>query len=259
MDANKIRVLFNNQPKDIVFPLEQVWDFGGAQEAIEQYETTIVDKILNKDDDFEVTRFDHAIYDQTKTSLNYEFYLNNPIDTTPTWLNSYIPKFSVNQIYYYQRKFSKSFWKIDYYDSPTTLTQKIYLTTILPVSQGYMTPAVLSNTTPVQIRRPKYTLDYIGDKEGFFIYWLKKRNFLNVDTFYMTAKFFNADNGTFIKMMNRQQNSSNPFDFPPEDYFYYKVKLDYPTQTFEVFNHPNGNRVGTVSAPIKWYEYVNPQ
>jgi hypothetical protein len=130
MDANKIRVLFNNQPKDIVFPLEQVWDFGGAQEAIEQYETTIVDKILNKDDDFEVTRFDHAIYDQTKTSLNYEFYLNNPIATTPTWLNSYIPKFSVNQIYYYQRKFSKSFWKIDYYDSPTTLTQKIYLTTI---------------------------------------------------------------------------------------------------------------------------------
>jgi hypothetical protein len=102
-------------------------------------------------------------------------------------------------------------------------------------------------------------LDYIGDKEGFFIYWLKKRDFLNVDTFYMTAKFFNADNGTFIKMMNRQQNSSNPFDFPPEDYFYYKVKLDYPTQTFEVFNHPNGNRVGTVSAPIKWYEYVNPQ
>jgi hypothetical protein len=100
MDANKIRVLFNNQEKDIVIPLEQVWDFGGAQEAIEQYETTIVDKILNKDDDFEVTRFDHAIYDLTKTSLNYEFYLNNSIATSPTWVNSYSPKFTTNQMYY---------------------------------------------------------------------------------------------------------------------------------------------------------------
>ena len=258
MDANKIRVLFNNQEKDIVIPLEQVWDFGGAQEAIEQYETTIVDKILNKDDDFEVTRFDHAIYDLTKTSLNYEFYLNNSIATSPTWVNSYSPKFTTNQMYYYQRKFSKSFWKLDFYDSPTTRTQKIYVTTILPVSQGYLTPEVLANSTTVQIRKPKYTLDYIGDKEGFFIYWLKKRNFLNIDTFYMTAKFFNANNGQFIKMMNQKQKASNPHDFPPDDYFYYKVKLDYPTQTFEVFNHPNGNRVGTVSSPIKWYEYVNP-
>jgi hypothetical protein len=150
MDANKIRVLFNNQPKDIVFPLEQVWDFGGAQEAIEQYETTIVDKILNKDDDFEVTRFDHAIYDQTKTSLNYEFYLNNPIATTPTWLNSYIPKFSVNQIYYYQRKFSKSFWKIDYYDSPTTLTQKnLFNDNIARVSRIYDTCGIIQyNASP---------------------------------------------------------------------------------------------------------------
>ena len=123
-------------------------------------------------------------------------------------------------MYYYQRKFAKSFWKLDFYDSPTTRTQKIYVTTILPVSQGYLTPAVLTNSTTVQIRKPKYTLDYIGDKEGFFIYWLKKRNFLNIDTFYMTAKFFNADNGQFIKMMNQKQKASNPYDFPPDDYFY---------------------------------------
>ena len=70
MDANKIRVVFDNQPKDIVLPLEQIWDFGGTQEAIEEYETSIIEKILNKGDDFEVTRFDHKVYDNTKTSLN---------------------------------------------------------------------------------------------------------------------------------------------------------------------------------------------
>jgi hypothetical protein len=48
------------------------------------------------------------------------------------------------------------------------------------------------------------------------------------------------------------------YDFPPESYFYYKVDLDYLTQTYQVFNYPTGNRVGTVSNPIKWYEYTNP-
>ncbi|NBU81118.1 MAG: hypothetical protein EBS55_05680, partial [Flavobacteriaceae bacterium] len=47
MDANKIRVVFDNQAKDIVLPLEQIWDFGGNQDAIEQYETSIIEKILN--------------------------------------------------------------------------------------------------------------------------------------------------------------------------------------------------------------------
>ena len=62
MDANKIRVLFNNQEKDIVIPLEQVWDFGGAQEAIEQYETTIVDKTwaYKKDNEGNVIVLHHS-------------------------------------------------------------------------------------------------------------------------------------------------------------------------------------------------------
>ena len=259
MDANKIRVVFNNQEKDLVIPLEQIWDFGGTQDAIEEYEVSVIEKILNKDEDYEVTRFDHQVYDNTKTSINYEFYFNQANATNPVWINSYLPKFTPNQIYYYEKPFENSFWKLDLYDSPTTRTQKAYVTIILPVQQGYITPAVLNNTTTVQIKKPKYTLDYLGDKEGFFIYWLKKRNFLNINTFYMTAKFFDARTGQFIKMMKTKQSDlGGPTSFPPEEYFYYKVDLDYVTQTYQVFDFPTGNRVGTLTNPIKWYEYVNP-
>lgn len=259
MDANKIRVVFDNQPKDIVLPLEQIWDFAGNQLAIEQYETSIIDEILNKGDDFEVTRFEHATYDNTKTSINYEFYFNQSSVNNPVWINSYLPRFTTNQVYYYQTPFERSFWKLDLYDSPSTRTQKAYVTIILPVQQGFITPAVLNNTTAVSIKKPKYSLDYIGDKEGFFIYWLKKRNFLNINTFYMTAKFFDANVGQFIKMMKAPQSSlGGPTSFPPEEYFYYKVDLDYDNQKYTVYDYPNGNRVGTPTSPIKWYEYVNP-
>jgi hypothetical protein len=123
--------------------------------------------------------------------------------------------------------------------------------------------------TLVNIKKPKFVLDYVGDKEGFFIYWLKKRTFLDVSTFYMSAKFYNAKTGKFTKMMTgRGTNPSdqtngpqvylpdNKYAFDSTQYFYYTVKLDYPTQTYQVFN-TYGQRMGT-NIPIKWYEYVNP-
>jgi hypothetical protein len=78
----------------------------------------------------------------------------------------------------------------------------------------------------------------------------------------MSAKFFNGNTGQFIRMLNRPQyqltNTSNPFSFSQEDYFYYRVNLDYTTQKYEVYKFPNIVRVGIETEPIKWYEYVNP-
>lgn len=261
MAVNNYQINFRNQTDvGIPIPIEQIWDFQGQQQAIEQYELSVLEEIINKDEDFEVTRFDHKRYANTETSLNYEFYLWNP-NITPNgdYENSYTPKFDVNEIYYYQSQFTKSFWKLDLYSSPNTKDQQAYVTIILPVQQGFLQTANLNGTTSVEIRKPKYRLDYIGDKEGFFIYWLKKRDFINIDEFYMTAKFFDGSVGQFVKMMNRPQNTiSNPTDFPPEEYFYYRVKLDYPSQQFEIFEYPTSILSGTKTNPIKWYEYVNP-
>ena len=97
-----------------------------------------------------------------------------------------------------------------------------------------------------------------ADKEGFFIYWLRNTDFLNISTFYMTCKFFDAKTGEFIKFMNRPQSSTlgSVFGFNPDDYFYYKVNLNYTNKTYRVFDYNNG-RIGTTSS-IKWYQYVNP-
>jgi hypothetical protein len=261
MGVNNIRVEIRNQGGvDLQIPIEQVWDFQGQQQAIETYEESIISEILNKDEDFEVTRFEHKEYDTNKSSLNYEFYLwDTTSSPSGSYSNSYTPKFTVNQIYYYQTPFTKSFWKLDLYTSPFNRDQQAYITIILPVQQGFLETQNLNGTTQVEIKKPKYSLDYIGDKEGFFIYWLKKRDFINVDEFYMTAKFFDGSTGQFVKMMNRPQNTvSNQTDFPPDEYFYYRVKLDYPNQKYEMFEFPVSVLAGTTTNPIKWYEYVNP-
>jgi len=104
-------------------------------------------------------------------------------------------------------------------------------------------------------------LDYIGDKEGYFMYWLKGREYIDVNTFYMSAKFFNAKLGQFVRMTNRPQSEiSEKFKFNKSEYFYYKVDLDVNNYEYQVFEgYGLGNRVGQLTNGIKWYEYVNPQ
>ena len=119
----------------------------------------------------------------------------------------------------------------------------------------------LMQTTNVLIRKPKFILNYVGDKEGFFVYWLKKRTFLDVSRFYMSAKFFDAKTGQFVRMMNRPQSSilGNKYNFSQSEYFYYRLDLDYEKRTYQVFDTFNiqPQRVGGLT-PIKWYEYINP-
>ena len=94
------------------------------------------------------------------------------------------------------------------------------------------------------------------------MYWLRDKEFYNIDTFYMTAKFFDAKLGQFIRLMNTGQFSSpikagNWWRFKDEDYFYNKVVLNYDNKTYQVFDI-NDQRIGTENNPIKMYEYINP-
>ena len=187
------------------------------------------------------------------------FHSGTSISTPSSWVQSYLaPGFTVPDVYYYRNNFSNSYFKLDFYDSPDEKRQVNYLTAIIPTQQGFKAPALLPRAM-VDIRYPKFKLDYVGDKEGFFIYWLKKRNFLDITTFYMSAKFYNAKTGFFIRMMNQPQSAlpNSPYTFNTPTYFYYTMKLDYPTQTYQIFA-PNGNRVGDSNNPINWYQFVNP-
>ena len=80
----------------------------------------------------------------------------------------------------------------------------------------------------------------------------------------MSAKFFNANTGQFVRMMNRSQGSSqiqsSKFTFNEEKYFFYKVVMDYSDFTYQIFDIAGSSptRVGKTSAPINWYEYRNP-
>ena len=268
MAVNNYRIILSgSSSKEITIPIELDWDFAGQDQSIEKYEEDVVKEVIGSGYDFELNRFPHDIDTITKKSeINYEFYFysGGPINSLTSWNNSYISQgFLTKEIYYFTNDFTKSFFKLDFYDTVDDKRQTNYISVIIPTQQGYKTNVLLNNK-PVLIKTPKFTLDYVGDKEGFFIYWLKNLDFLPINTFYMSAKFYNAKTGTFTKMMNKPQSSlpsglENSFD--ATDNFYYRVVFDYVNLVYRVYrfdtNTNTEQRVGTTT-PITWYQYVNP-
>jgi hypothetical protein len=276
MSVNKVTIVPDGTDKQINIPVRLTWDYLGLDMAIDEYETQVIKEVVGVGRDFEVSRFAHepATGTTDNTEINYEFYFysGGSLDDITSWNIDYMSEgFTPQDLYYYNNNFSNSFFKLDFYDTPDEKRQTNYLTIIIPTQQGLKMDTQMQRNV-VSVKKPKFILDYVGDKEGFFIYWLKKREFLDIDTFYMTAKFYNAKTGQFTKMMtgrgtdpldntNGPQSDINPgtnqkYLFDNTQYFYYTVKLDYQKQTYQVFNTFE-QRLGT-NIPIKWFEYVNP-
>ena len=274
MNVNKFQIKQGGVTnKQINIPVQLQWDYLGMDLSIDEYEVKMIEEVIGKGRDFEVSRFAHAPATGTtdNTEVNYEFYFysGGSLNDQSNWRLDYQSEgFTPQEIYYYRNNFANSFFKLDLYDTPDEKKQTNYVTIILPTQQGLTMEAQMQRTL-VNIKKPKFVLDYIGDKDGFFIYWLKKRTFLNIDTFYMSSKFYDAKVGQFKTMMTGRD--SNPLDltngpqynlvgnkyaFDNTQYFYYTVKLNYRTLAYEVLN-TYGQRLGT-NIPIKWYEYVNP-
>jgi hypothetical protein len=269
--VNKFYLKLPTTDQGLEIPIELNWDFLGKQDSVEKYETTIVDQIIGGATDFEISRFSHNEYSGGLTRINYEFnfYGSGSTSVTATtvadtnlWINSYLAEgFNTNEIYYFTNSFTNSFFKLDFYDTDNSKNKTNYFTVILPVQQGLtQTASTSSYLSNVNIKKPYFVLDFVGDKEGFFFYWLTSTDFLDINTFYMSAKFFDAKLGVFVRMMNRPQAIlPNKFVFDNRKYFYNKVILDYQTKTYEIFDGLNPNlRVGTDTDPMRWYEYINP-
>lgn len=268
MNASRVKIVKDDTNKYLNIPINMQWDFMGRDDSISEYEAKAIKEVTGIAPDFEVARFSHNTFPNLDTAIKYEFNFyddSQPItaNTVGNWSSSYLNEgFSTQEVYYYSKPFTKSFFKLDFYDTQDERTQQIYLSIILPVQQGLTQTVVLNNLLPsVEIKKPTMILDSIGaDKEGFYIYWLRSRNFIDISEFYMTAKFFNARLGVFKQMTNIRQDliTPNKFQFNNADYFYYKVNLNYSDKTYEVFSTSTQLRVGDTTSPIIWYEYVNP-
>lgn len=255
MSVNKLRYNVNNPNKSFNLRILNDWEYSNLSDGYEKYEKEVVKDVINLPFDYEVERFsneEYLVLNNKKTEINYSFnFFDNTLNS---FFNSYLKVFDQEEIYYNANSFKNSFFKLDFYDSTITAKQKNYLTIIIPTYQGNFESVLNPNGVSAEIKKPFFTLDFIGDKEGFFIYWLKKKDFIDIDNFFVSAKFFDGKNGGYRRFTNR---IAPPQPFNSEEYFYYKLTLDYQTKTYKVITTFSNSRVGEYNNPIKWFEYIN--
>lgn len=104
------------------------------------------------------------------------------------------------------------------------------------------------------IYRPQFTLDHVGNTEGYYLYWYEDPTLLNINQFFMRVKYFDAATGTYTTFtVNPQSSYANRYTVPNDD-FYVRVDLDYSGKVYELIDIATNNILTTNI----WYEYVNP-
>jgi hypothetical protein len=105
------------------------------------------------------------------------------------------------------------------------------------------------------IYKPQFNLDHVGETEGYYLYWYEDPTLLNINEFYMKAKFFDGARGTYtVFTVYPQSNYGSTKYTVPNDDFYVRVPLNYSNRSYEIIEIITNNVLTT----CPWYEYVNP-
>jgi|TARA_R110000796_G_scaffold74_10_gene275 hypothetical protein len=126
-----------------------------------------------------------------------------------------------------------------------------------PILDASGTNTILDTTKDVPI--PRYQFDMDNKSIGYFFYWLKESTYLNINTFFMSAKFYNGRDGKVVRFTNVLPTTlPNQTSFDAANNMYYKLLIDKNNFTYWIEDLA-GTRVGTsISSPIEFWEYVNP-
>jgi hypothetical protein len=265
MTVNNFKIIQNtNNEYKIVFPVETDNTYLGLDMGVEVIQNEVVNEIIGTPKNYEITRFEpkpispFGVYSGSSLNFKFNFY-SGPLNG---WVLSYSPIFEYQQIYYNTNSFSNSFYKLDFYDSREKKNQKIVFTVIIPTQQGEIVseqifPSWYANDGFVNLKTPYLKLDYLKDKEGYFIYFLSDPTLLNINEFYASFKFFDGTKGNFKSFLTINPSTFTNNNFNPDEYSFLKVVLNYSDYTYQYIDN-NNNPIGSNTAPINLYEYVNP-
>jgi hypothetical protein len=263
MIVNKYKILQNNIDEyKLVLPIQSDNFYLGLDQGVEIIENEVVEEIIGLPKNYEISRFSflQPTFNKTNSSLNFKFRF---FDTSVNdWVLSYLPIFDPIQIYYNTNAFSNSFFKLDFYDTNEKRNQKIIFTLIIPTQQGktessQIFPSWYPDEGFVNLKTPNFELDYLQDREGYFIYFLSDPSIINITNFYVSFKFFDGNIGQFKTFLTSNPSSFTNNNFDPNEYSFLKVELDYSNFTYK-YKTLNNIEVGDINSPITLYEYINP-
>lgn len=264
-------------------------DLGWTENA-EVFEKEILYDIINPVENYETVRYIHLPYEAVtpqdsvymQTDIWFYFYFNrygynttnplNPILTGVTREQDYqLVDITLQENALMLKQSTESFFRLEFYktpndEAPNNANRRMVFAKNLALPLGekvFYTGTVSGSTHPLNdyIYFPVFTGSNYRNKENMYFFWFTddspfSETTITGNTFYMTAKFYNAKDGTVMDFTNKDLLITD--EIVEEEDMYYKVvidRTDFSYQIFE-FNGSVGPRIGKTGDPVVFYEKI---
>jgi hypothetical protein len=243
----------------------------GWQDNMIQFEDEVLTSIINPIDNYETVRFIHKPYNTSvgglslsQTDIWFYFYFSTG--------GTYVPDYNVVGIDTHEnakmlKATTKSFFRLEFFKTPITegvveppsrINRKLVFAKnlSLPLGEKYF---YNGNNINENIHFPIFMGSNYKNKENMYLFWFQDESVLSGtvlsgDTFFMTAKFYNAEDGGITDFVNDVFSPSKEIVDTTD--MYYKVVIDRTDYSYQIynFNGTTGSLIGKSDNPIKFYE-----
>jgi hypothetical protein len=244
----------------------------GWEEGLDIFEDEILTTIINPIDNYETIRYIHEPYDTdlNGTTVNqcdiwYKFYF---IDSNNTYTNGLdyslvgiAPKDNANMI----KTSTESYFRLEFFktpnnEPPTRMNRKLAFSKNLqlPVGEKFYYNPLRQN-----VHIPVFMGSNYKNKENMYLFWFQddtvlSDSTLSGDTFFMTAKFLNANDGSILDFTTTGLTAGQ--QIVEQRDMYYKIVIDKTNYSYKAYQYSGGtttedNLVGKgMNNAIKFYE-----
>jgi len=243
----------------------------GKEESLKQFEDETLRKIINPVENYETARFSYQPYsgitenpEDLSSDIWYKFlFYNYSGGTYDGGLDYSLVDISYSDNASLHKKVTNSFFRLEFFkvdenDSEDEdfiidrSNRKLVMTKNLPITSS---ERVFYTPTNDYIFVPFFIGSNYRHNELSFLYWFQtdeifSESILSGNTFYMTARFFNAGDGSILNFVNKDTIGN---EIEETDDFYYKVVIDRDNYTYEVLTM-NNDIIGRSNDPITFYQ-----
>jgi len=253
----------------------------GKEENLKEFEEETLRDVINPIENYETIRLNHKPYggqllNPTDLQMDiwyyFYFYNNSPTPSHTGGLDYNLIGIDPAENAKMLKQSTKSFFRLEFYKTPEDelpermnrrlvfaknlslpLGERVYYTAPNPQISGWISDFIYV---------PIFMGSNYRNKENMYLFWFQDdtaltETILTGDTFYMSARFFNADDGSISNFTNKSLSQTDNVDENKDLYFLVEFNKDDGTyQVFEFINGTKGSRIGTSDNPIKFYEII---
>ncbi len=207
-----MKILRKDINQNIILNGEQIFKTDlGWQDNAEEMEKELLETIINPVQNYETVRYIHKPYTSTNGLLQTDIWFKFFFISGSTYVLDYEPTgLSANENAQMLRQTTESFFILEFYktpnnEEPNRTNRRLVFTKnlTLPLGEKYF-----YTTLNDYIFKPVFMGSNYRNKENMYLFWFQDDSAINEETligntFYMTAKFFNAENGSIVDFTNK--------------------------------------------------------